>query len=298
MKSFFVIALLGLSCCAFSQEERRTFSFNSGFLDEGSVMIRHDLFFDLNKPTLRPEDSIPLDSIATWMKLHPEFEIEVGNHSDYINPNSSTRLTLSRANTIRDYLVAHGVQATKVTAVGYGDTRNIIPQSVIAKTASKGKQDSLQAINRRTEFKIVAVYPGLMKAFLLTDTVFWPGEVLRDEGKILFDLDKAGLRPETKEYLDTIVLFLKQHPAMKLEVDAHTDSRGSDDSNLRLSQARAQCIMDYLISRGIEASRLRAKGFGETQPIWRDIELHFNSPEEREAKYQVNRRTEFKIISL
>jgi outer membrane protein OmpA-like peptidoglycan-associated protein len=296
MRPFFLWFLL-LPAFAFSQVQQKTFSFRDGYLDYGSVMRRHDILFDLNKPTRRPEDSIPLDSMVNWIKLHPEFAIEIDQHTDYVNPNSSSRLTLSRANAIRDYLVAHGVQVTKVTAVGYGDTRNIISQAVIAKTTNKGKQDSLRAINRRTEFRIVAVYAYMMHPFLLTDSVFWSGEVLRDQGRILFDLNYAGLRPESKPYLDSIVLFLRQHPKIKMEVDTHTDSRGSDEYNLKLSQMRAQCIMDYLISQGIEATRLRAKGFGETQPIWRDIELHFHTKIEQEEKYQVNRRIEFKIIS-
>lgn len=293
---FCFFLLCGRFICA--QDLRPKFTFDDGFLDYGSVMIRHDILFDLSKATLRPEDSIPLDSMAAWMKLHPEFMVEVSNHTDYVNPKSSTRLTQARADAIRNYLVNRGVPAYKITAVGYGDSRNIIPNAFIAKETSKQKQDSIRAINRRTEFRIIAVYAYLEHPFLLTDTIFWPGEVLRDEGKILFDLDKSALRPESKLYLDTIVLFMKEHPQMKIEVDAHTDSRGNDNYNLDLSQRRAQCVADYLISQGIDPSRLRSKGFGETQPIWRDIEVHFKTPEEKEAKYEVNRRIEFKIISV
>jgi outer membrane protein OmpA-like peptidoglycan-associated protein len=283
---------------SYAQVNQLLFTLHNGDLDPGSVMRRYDILFDLEKATLRPEASIVLDSIADWMNLHPEFMIEVGNHTDYVNPKSSMRVTQARANTVRDYMVNKGVQATKITAVGYGDSRNIIPMSEILQIESKQLQQEKRAVNRRTEFKIIAVYAAQIHPFLLTDTIFWPGQVMRDERKIFFDLGKAGLRPESKSYLDTIVLFMKAHPGMKIEVDSHTDSRGSDDYNIRLSSMRAKCVVDYFVSQGIDPSRLRSKGFGETQPIWRDIEVHFKTPEEKEAKYQVNRRTEFKIISV
>lgn len=299
MRKFLI--LLFFTCFAvpfFAQGTQKTFTLHDGDLDSGSVMRRYDIAFDLSKATLRPEDSLALDSVAGWMKLHPEFMIEIGNHTDIVNRKSSMRLTEPRANAVRDYLIKKGVQATKLSAVGYGDVRNIIPESKITTVKSKQLQDSMRAVNRRTEFKIIAVYASLMRSFLLTDTIFWPGQVLRDEQKILFELGKTGIRPESKAYLDTIVLFMKAHPLLRIEVDAHTDARGADAYNLKLSQARAKCIEDYFISQGIDAARLRSKGFGERQPVWRDIEFHFKTPEEKEAQYAINRRIEFKIISV
>jgi outer membrane protein OmpA-like peptidoglycan-associated protein len=300
MRSFFTATFLFLLFSpAFAFGGQKTFTLNDGELDSSSVMRRYDIYFDLGKPTLRPEDSLALDSIAGWIILHPEFIIEVGNHTDYVNPNSSSRITMARAVSVCNYLIAHSVPKEQLLAKGYGDTRKIISEQIVAKELSKAKKDSLHALSRRTEFKIIGVNPKLMKAFLLTDTLFWPGEVLRDERRIMFDLNHSGLRPESKPYLDSIALFLKAHPNLKVEVDAHTDIRGSAQYNDRLSEMRAICIKDYLVSQGIDPLRLRAKGFGESQPIWTEKEIRLlQTKEEKEALYQQNRRIEFKIIKV
>jgi OOP family OmpA-OmpF porin len=82
-----------------------------------------------------------------------------------------------------------------------------------------------------------------------------------------FDYDKATLRPEAFAILDTNIESLKHWENAKIEVAGHTDSKGSDDYNMKLSQARAETVRDYLISKGIAADRLTAVGYGETKPV-------------------------------
>ncbi len=74
-----------------------------------------------------------------------------------------------------------------------------------------------------------------------------------------------------------------------MEISGHTDSDGSEMYNLRLSQARAQAVVDYLVSRGISPSRLIAKGYGESRPV---------APNDTPENKQKNRRTELKILGL
>jgi outer membrane protein OmpA-like peptidoglycan-associated protein len=299
MRKLFLFLTIFLALPGFSQQKNKFFTLYDGDLDSGSVMRRYDILFDFDKASLRPEDSLTLDSIAHWIIIHPEFTIEVDNHIDYEDPKYSMNLTFTRAKAIVTELINLGVPFTQIAAKGYGDRKNIISQAIIAKNTSQIEKDSLRRINRRTEFKIIAVNAKLMHPFLLSDKTFWPGEVLRDEGKILFDLGYAGLRPESKTYLDTIVLFMKAHPALKVEVDSHTDIRGSWNYNLKLSGMRAACIMDYLVSQGIDQSRLSSKGFGESQPIIPEEEIKVEkTKEEQENFYRKNRRTEFKIISV
>lgn len=86
--------------------------------------------------------------------------------------------------------------------------------------------------------------------------------------KILFDLDKATIRPESNGLLDEIVAVIRDNPQIrKIAIEGHTDSDGSDSYNLKLSDDRAKAVRTYLNEHGIEASRLTAKGFGETKPI-------------------------------
>jgi outer membrane protein OmpA-like peptidoglycan-associated protein len=110
---------------------------------------------------------------------------------------------------------------------------------------------------------------------------------------IFFEFDKADLLPESKMELDRLVELLNRYPAMKIEISGHTDSKGNDEYNLKLSQARAQAVVDYLISKGISKDRLQAKGYGETKPIAPNQNPDGSDNEEGR---QLNRRTEFKIL--
>jgi OmpA-OmpF porin, OOP family len=101
---------------------------------------------------------------------------------------------------------------------------------------------------------------------------------------ILFDIDKASLKPESMGTINGIYDLLKKDPALKFEIDGHTDNTGSSPHNLTLSQQRADAVMAQLVTMGIDASRLSSKGFGDTKPI------ADNSSPEGKAN---NRRVEF-----
>lgn len=109
---------------------------------------------------------------------------------------------------------------------------------------------------------------------------------------VYYDFNKAELKEESFPALDEIVRMLNYYPTMVIEIGAHTDNIGSDNYNLKLSDARAKSVVDYLISKGIAAERLQSKGYGETMPIADNKTGGKDNPEGR-AK---NRRTEFKVI--
>ncbi|MEN2993605.1 MAG: FG-GAP-like repeat-containing protein [Bacteroidia bacterium] len=127
---------------------------------------------------------------------------------------------------------------------------------------------------------------GLKRDFFLNPVEAEKAIVLRN---IYFDFDKATLRPESIEELERVVRFLQENPSLRVEISGHTDSDGSDIYNLRLSQARAQAVVDYLVGRGIEATRLVARGYGESRPV---------APNDTPENKQKNRRTELKILGL
>lgn len=106
---------------------------------------------------------------------------------------------------------------------------------------------------------------------------------------IYFDYDKTTLKSESFVELNKVVDFLKQNPAVSIEIAGHTDSRGSDTYNQNLSQGRSQSVVDYLISQGIESYRLEAHGYGESKPI------DTNNTEEGMAN---NRRVEFTVLKI
>jgi outer membrane protein OmpA-like peptidoglycan-associated protein len=103
---------------------------------------------------------------------------------------------------------------------------------------------------------------------------------------IFFDVDKYDLKPESQVELEKLLSFLNGNAAVKIEIGGHTDSTGDKIKNQKLSENRAKAVLDYLLSKGIHASRLSSKGYGDTQPV------ADNKTEEGRA---ANRRTVFKI---
>lgn len=124
-----------------------------------------------------------------------------------------------------------------------------------------------------------------------------PEEDVVIEG-IEYDLNKATLRPKSLEILDKIYDYLELNDNFSIEINSHTDTRGSDQLNLKLSQARAQSCVTYLLSKGITKDRILATGYGETKPLISDEEIAKMVPKsaEFEAAHQKNRRTAFRVI--
>lgn len=133
---------------------------------------------------------------------------------------------------------------------------------------------------------------------------------------IFYDFDKATLRPESKGALDSLVQMLRDNPNITIEMASHTDRWGSDEYNIRLSDRRAKSVVDYLIAAGIPADRLQYQGYGKSRPkkITKRLAREFPqfeegqlldepfveslSEEEQEIADQINRRTEFQVLSV
>ncbi|GBD90779.1 putative lipoprotein YiaD precursor [bacterium BMS3Abin04] len=101
---------------------------------------------------------------------------------------------------------------------------------------------------------------------------------------ILFDVNKADVKPESMGVINKIVKLMKKHPDLKFRIEGHTDSDGDEVFNLALSGKRAKAVMDLLIDNGIDASRFESKGYGENKPV------DNNTTPEGKAN---NRRVEF-----
>ena len=119
------------------------------------------------------------------------------------------------------------------------------------------------------------------------------GDVVKLED-IYYDLGKWDIRPEATVQLDKLIPVMKKYPDMKIELRAHTDSRGDDAKNLVLSDKRAKSAEKYLESKGINVASISGKGYGESLPLNKCK----NGAPCTEEEYQVNRRTEFKILSM
>lgn len=133
---------------------------------------------------------------------------------------------------------------------------------------------------------------------------------------IFYDFDRATLRPESKAALDEMAQVLRDNPNVTIEMASHTDRKGTDEYNINLSSRRARSVIDYLISVGISPDRLQSQGYGESRPkkitkklarehpqfkegdVLTEEYILQLSPEDQEVADQINRRTEFQVLSI
>ncbi|MBC7862534.1 MAG: PD40 domain-containing protein [Bacteroidia bacterium] len=211
------------------------------------------------------------------------------------NKNSGPRLMLLKG-TVTDDETGKPVEAT--LEIMNNDKNELI--SKLNSNSSTGRY--LVTLPSGKNYGISVSAPGYLfhsENFNIADTAAYI-EVVKNiqlhriaEGKkvvlknIFFDFDKATLRSESVSELEKLNRFLKENPTVKIELSGHTDNKGTKEYNQKLSESRAKAVVDYLISKGISASRLTFKGYWFSQPI---------SENDTEEGRQLNRRTEFKIM--
>ena len=177
-----------------------------------------------------------------------------------------------RLDEIKEYVVLHKDFRIYSDSNLVAQNDPSLQQLLEAELKKEGKTiDTLFTENINSEIKLQAMETG--REFKLNN--------------ILYDFDKATLRPESITELDRLVVILNEQATIKVEISSHTDSKGSDAYNQRLSQARAKSVVDYLTKKGIAKNRLVAKGYGESKPI---------ASNDTEEGMQLNRRTEFKVL--
>lgn len=156
----------------------------------------------------------------------------------------------------------------------------------------------------------------------MEDANYWVEFILPSISKpsvvenIFYDYDKADLRPESKTALNELIAVLHDNPNVTIEMASHTDRWGSDVYNINLSERRAKSVVDYLVENGISRDRLQPHGYGKSRPktvtkriarlypqfkegdILTEEFIKTLSEEDQQAADQINRRTEFSVLSL
>ena len=176
--------------------------------------------------------------------------------------------------------------------------------------ADKGNGESY--INKNTSYSITVSKPNFLNAKGKETTVgieeskifahLYELIPIKEEGiklpEILYDFNKTTLTDQAKDSLDYLYKILIENPTLVIQLRANTDSRGSGPYNMKLSQGRAESVVKYLTSRGIDPARMEPKGYGETNLLISDAEIaKLPTEEEREAAHQLNRRTDFIVLS-
>jgi outer membrane protein OmpA-like peptidoglycan-associated protein len=142
----------------------------------------------------------------------------------------------------------------------------------------------------QTALQVPATAPDTVQVALLFDKNELEKAIVLEN--IYYDLDKWDIRTDAAKELDKLANLLENNPQIDIELSSHTDSRESQDYNQALSERRAQAAVDYIASKGIDKSRLTAKGYGKT----RLVNGCGDGVKCSEAEHQLNRRTEFKIL--
>ncbi|HEK85049.1 MAG: peptidoglycan-associated lipoprotein Pal [Candidatus Saccharicenans sp.] len=141
--------------------------------------------------------------------------------------------------------------------------------------------------------KVEKVEAPVVKEPVLTEEEIFQKKTLEEINQekplamIFFDYDKYNIRPDAVPVLETNAQWLKAHPTVKILIEGHCDERGTEEYNLALGERRAKATMEYLVSLGIPAERMKIISYGKSQPL---------DPGHDEAAWAKNRRAQFLII--
>lgn len=221
--------------------------------------------FDIDRAVVRPEYRGQIAKVGDFMKKYPTTTAVIEGHTDNVGSSEhNMELSQRRAQAVVDYLVDNfGIDRSRLTAKGYGYTRPVADNAT-----QEGKQK-----NRRIEALIDCAFDV---------TKIEPPEKLCMQLVLDFDSGKYDLKPGSRDDIAKVADYMKQYPTTTAVIEGHTDNVGDQDANMKLSQQRAEAVVNSLVNDfGIDRSRLTAKGYGSTRP------MSYNNTSEGRA---INRR--------
>jgi outer membrane protein OmpA-like peptidoglycan-associated protein/tetratricopeptide (TPR) repeat protein len=281
---------------------------------EKAIEVLHNrrIHFAFDEAVIERKYFSYLDSIISVMEKYPSVNIEIDGHTDAFGTSGyNDRLGRERAEACIRYLVHRGIDATRISGFSYGET---IPIGV--ETINGEDNPDARYLNRRAELRLVqhgstpkagtavvrnsqtayettkpaAAEPAAIKGRTgSTQTSFIPGEFII---VVHYSFDKAVINTSYYRSLDTLAQLMQASPSMKLEVNGHTDTKGSDAYNLRLADERVHSCIQYLVAKGIGRDRFTGKAHGECCPVAQET---MNGKDDPEARW-MNRRVEFRWL--
>lgn len=250
------------------------------------------LYFDIGVAKLSPASQHIIDSLVYYEKLVPGKKLGIVGYADFLgSEESNVGLSENRAKNVQAYLTGMGIKAEDIqTVIGKGEVRR------------DGMTDAAgYPTDRRVDiipggFKVTPPPPPVpvVKPLIDLSTVKKNETIKLD--RIFFEPGSHMLKPLSKPTLDKLLAIMKENPTLKIQIEGHiccipadnTDGYDFDSQEFQLSVNRAKAVYDYLAKNGIQADRMKYKGFGKTKPLI--------SPEVTEEDENMNRRVEIRIL--
>jgi outer membrane protein OmpA-like peptidoglycan-associated protein len=255
------------------------------------------VYYDLDRSEIRKDAEPVLDKVGELMNRYSFMDLLVGSHTDSRAGDAyNEALSERRAEAVRGYLSRYGIPGERVRLEWYGE-RNLVNDCGDGKPCAEADHQ----LNRRSEMVLEAFpdpgkqyeLPGELRGKDVCDRESF-FEALQKEinavPTIYFDFDRSTLRQVHRKELERVAVLMGRMEGLELYIEGHTDQRGSDEYNRTLSERRAKTVMDYLVKRGVESSRMRHEWFGESRPV-----NDCAAGDCTEAMHQQNRRTELRI---
>jgi outer membrane protein OmpA-like peptidoglycan-associated protein len=255
------------------------------------------VYYDLDKFAIRADAKPALDKLGQLMNQYTFLDLLVSSHTDSrASDEYNIRLSNERARAVTEYMAQHNISADRIRLEWFGE-QNLVTDCGNGKPCPEPEHQ----LNRRSELLLEA-FPDPSKSYDIPEELknldYCNPEAIMDLIQqelraiptIYFDFDKSMLRSADKLELERTAVMLSRMPNLMLNIGGHTDQRGENDYNQKLSERRSEVVMEYLRKRGIEENRLDYEWFGETQPVH-----DCNVVTCTEAMHQLNRRTELKL---
>lgn len=227
-----------------------------------SKAFENNIYFDRNKSNLSSEAVLDLEKIVTYLNENPDMSCDIEGHADRTgSPEINLAISEDRAYAVYDFLLSKGIDHARLRTFGYGAS------------LSANADETPDALAKSRRVEIIPFKNNSSELFPVFDN-------------IAFDFSKTAVPPQFTEELDAIQKFLNDNPRATCEIAGHTDNIGSATVNMVISQNRAEAVVKYLVSKGIDGTRLKARGYGFSRP------MEANASAAARAK---NRRVEFNV---
>lgn len=251
------------------------------------------ILFEENKYNLTMESITELEELYGLMRSYPEIKVEISGHTDSLGSHKNNiKLSKKRSQIVVKYLIKRGIDKKRLVAKGYAEA---IP--ITTNATDEGRH-----LNRRTEFTVIALdttkITAVVPEFKEEVAPKRPDapvkeKVVKEKKQSLgilahFGYNSYFLTDYSKQKLTLVITEMTQSPKMRIKIHAYSDPIGVHKYNMELSNKRANAIRDYLISKGIDASRLEIASEGDLNPIVQTDDKMANV---------MNRRVEFEILS-